>query len=326
MRALRSLPRAPLLTVALALATVTCREENQRRGASHAALGGEIAARVGEFDLPVSLVSGVARQRGVAPSTALALLIEDALAASRALEHGLDQAADVRVATTAAKARATLDRIRETARRTPPTDEEVTEISAIHWTEVDRPETFLVVHAVVRRPKTPDAKQEAAARGVAAAIAAAEVGAEDASTFEARAKAIPHGEAEVVVQPLEAFTADGRVATPGHNGGYDPRFTSGAATLTRPGSTSDVVESSFGWHVVLLLERRPPRIVPLDDRRTMFAEETYAKRARDAVAEVEREVEVRETVTRANGVDEILATALPSIRAHESAQDAPAAP
>ena len=85
------------------------------------------------------------------------------------------------------------------------------------------------------------------------------------------------------------------------------------------------MESPFGWHVIRMIQRLPPRSVPIEERRRLFAEEVVAKRGQDAVHVVINAVYARNPVGLANGVDAILAESLPIIRGEE-ATPAPPAP
>jgi len=310
----------------LALAVLGCGSAKQGSTAAHTTLGGGVAGRVGDVDLPVSLVGAVATQRNVPPSAALALLVDDVVAAKGATARGLDRAPEVQLARTSTVAMATIDRIRAKAHAKPPTDDEVRALSELHWLEVDAPETMEAVHAVAIRPKVADSHAEAAAKAVAAAILNAVTGAVDAADFQARAKAVPHPGVEVVVEALEPFTADGRVAVPGVERPYYPLFTAGAAAIPTPGGTSGIVESSAGWHVIRLIDRHPARRVPFEERRRLFTEEVYARRAHDALAALEDSLRSSERVALADGLDEILSAANPVAPAPEAAPSAPAAP
>ncbi len=281
--------------------------------AAHGALGGEVAARVAGVDVSAALVARVASATGVSPAVAVERIVEDVLAARAAERAGLDRTEEVRQQLTAARARATVDRIREEARRSPPTDTEVAGATAAHWVAVDSPETFLAAHAVALRPKVADAAKEAAAKAVAAAVVAATAGAKSESEFRSRAEAVPHPDVELVVQGLDPVTADGRVALEGQPMTYDPRFAAGAAALAAPGAMSSVVESSFGWHVIYLIERRPEHRLPLEVRRRMFAEEIEAARAHQALEALEAVLRKKEPVSTESGLDTLLAEAVPSM-------------
>jgi len=295
--------RRLVLTGLVALGAVACGTSSSRARTEHATLGGDTVARVGDEPIPVSLVGSVAAAQKLEPSRALALVVEDALAAVGARAAGLDKSPEVRRATTASLARRVVLRLRAAARdEGPPTDAEVKELTAAHWLEVDLPEQMRVIHTIVVDPKKPEL--DAAATELAAALAATEVAATGADDFEARAKALPHEGLDVRVERLDPFVADGRVAAP-NAGSLDPDFVRGAVGLS-PGATSGVVRSKFGWHVIRMLERIPERRVAFEERRRLFRDEVEATRAHRALETLLTELSSRREVAVANGVDEMM--------------------
>ncbi len=240
-----------------------------------------VVARVGDEAIPASLVAAVAAAQGIGPRAALDRLIDDALAASGARASGDDRIPRVHWALESILGRASVEHVRLDAQAAgPPTDEELEQVTQIHWLDVDLPEQVRVIHAVVRRPKDP--AQNPAARALAARLLAAATGASDAADFKARIAAVPTGPLEVTVEELPPFVADGRIADP-HPSALDPTFAAAAFALKKPGDTSAIVESPYGWHVIRLLERLPAKILPAAERRAQFAEEVLAHRGRVAL-------------------------------------------
>jgi peptidyl-prolyl cis-trans isomerase C len=254
----------------------TARTEDQ-----NAALGGDMAARVGGQVIPVSLVASVANAQNITAREAVRKLVDDEIAASAARTRGLDQKLPVSWKLVAARARIVSERIHDDAKqRGLPTDEEVKILSEKHWVDVDRPPSIHVIHAIVMRPKDPSLL--ASARSLAAELHKAVVSA-SSEDFEEAAKAVTHDpKLDVRVEKLPAFVDDGWV-TEG-SGRMDEAFTKAAFTLQSPGDTTAIVESSFGFHVIRLLERIPEKRMPFETRRLAFAEEVKTMRAYEAVS------------------------------------------
>jgi hypothetical protein len=295
--------RSLVLPALVLLVSSACRSSPSPAAAAHASLGGDTVARVGDQAIPTSLVADVAASQKVEPSRALAFLVDDALAAAGARAAGFDKTPEVERATTAARARLVVLRLRDAARAEGlPTEAEVKELTEAHWLEVDLPERMHVIHAVVIDPKKPELESSAAT--LAAALAAAEATATSPDDFEARAKALPHEGLEVKVEALDPFVADGRTATPA-GGMLDPDFVRGAAALA-PGETSGVVHSKFGWHVIRMIERLPEHRMPFEERRRRFREEVEAFRGHRALEALLQELASQREVKVENGVDEMM--------------------
>lgn len=272
------------LSVLIVLSACARTTHDPRRNVTNTALANGVVARVGDVDISSVLVGAVAGARGMSPRDAVELLIDDALAAHGARAQRLDADPIIARDLLAVRARVTLEHLRDEARVTPPRDDELADFNAMRWREVDLDEQAHVVHAAVLR-KTgttgPDPEAIAIARQIEAAVASATT----AADFETRAKAVPHASYDVRVEELPPFVKDGRTSV-GPQEMLAAPFASAALALQHAGDTSPVTESSFGWHVIRLIERLPGKRIAPEDRAAYFAEDIYAARGRLALGRI----------------------------------------
>jgi hypothetical protein len=258
-----------------------------------AALSGD-AARVGSIPISASLVGLVAGVQHKTPAEALASVTEDALAAEGARARGYDRAMDVQWAATAALAKHVAEKVRDGAR-------------AEGAPRADELESVTVVHAVVRR--TPNV-EDSRAIAVVDAIAHAISGARSEDDFRARAEAAPHGGLLVTVERVGPFDAAGH----GSNGElFDPLFVEAAFSLHRAREATPVVQTSFGWHVLQLLERTPPAPGSDEERRAAMAEPVLELRSRLRFSATMTAVRARVVVDVSGGADQLMAIAAEAV-------------
>jgi parvulin-like peptidyl-prolyl isomerase len=257
------------------------------RSASTGVLSPGIVGRVGTMDIRGDGVQAVAKAQGVDPARAFDLEARDALFASAALVRHYDDAPSVRAAVRGQLARNLLADVRAEVDEPAPTDAEVADATARHFIDLDRPETFRVIHAVVRLPDAPDEATRAQARAVAEKMQRALEDARDPRSFRELAEGVGRGGLQIVVEELKPVASDGRIVdldrpNPGKQdlGHYVPAFARAAARLTHPGQKSDVVETEFGFHVLMLLERMEGHTVPAEERRSLLRDEIVAARAK----------------------------------------------
>lgn len=257
-----------------------------------------IVARVGDISITAAQVAGIAAAQRVSPGTARDLAVHDALLASEARARGLDADREIHLAESAVLARVLVQDISlVTAAQGPVTDAELDAVTERHWTDLDRPDAARTVHAVVLWKKDPSADTRAKAAAVADAIRTAIAPAADLAAhsepqrdprgtedpaievFRKAANAVAKGAFDVRVEPLPPVVADGRTLKGGADHLEEP-FARAALALVHRGDVSTVIETSFGLHVILLLERIPGHTVPREERRAMVRDEVLSSRAR----------------------------------------------
>jgi hypothetical protein len=263
---------------------------------------GAVAICAGKPIAP-ALVAAVAARRNLPPRGALELLADDARFATAAEQRGLDRSAAARSSRNASLARALLHEIRNDSAGEP-TPAELARVRAEHWLLFDRPETVRVIHAVALAPGD-DAAARARARTVAEAIAAAVRGATSDAEFKARAQAVAHEGTEVRIEQLDPVARDGRIASE-EGGTFDPTFTQAAFRLERPAEQSPLVSTSFGVHVIQLVERLPAQRISDAELARTAREEILARRANAALKKLLEDLRRRDPVAIERSAEETL--------------------
>lgn len=258
---------------------------------------------VGKTAIPASLISRVASGESTSAAEATRAIADDVLLANAAKARALDTSLECARATRSALARATLNELKRAATASPSTEAEISELSKERWRDVDLPETRVVVHAVVLRPKkeTPEsiANAKAFANNVHEKVANAATDAE----FESLANLAPHTASEMVVERLPPFTSEGKMIDGG--GELDATFVWAAFQLAAK-RVSEVVETPFGWHVIWLNEVRPPRRLSSAEREALFRDEIVNRRVRREMNRILEEGKKRTPIEISGAAESIL--------------------
>jgi peptidyl-prolyl cis-trans isomerase C len=261
-----------------------------------------VAARVGDTSVSAAAVARIAAAQQISTERARDAAIRDALLANEALALGIGSEPSIQVATSAAFARHLLVELYGSAEtQGPVTDDELRDATALHWVDLDRPPAYRTVHALVRLDDKAGgdtrSKAQALADAIHRAVAPVAEQARSISTgpnpgqpgsadplvasFTKSATSVPAEGLQVIVEPLPPMTADGR-GLDEQNSTFDKKFAQAAAALDQRGALSEVTPSPFGLHVIMLLDRIEPKVVPAEERRRLVHDEVIAGRARAA--------------------------------------------
>jgi hypothetical protein len=246
---------------------------------------GEQVARCGNEVISRAAVAGVASARQVTPRESVQLLLGDACLAEGAKRRGLPSASVRAVEERRVLSRALLGELGQSDAVTAPVrDDELAAIRAQRWRELDHDAAARVVHAVAMFPEKGPRDPEPL-RALMGRVARAVQGASDAADFRQRAQAVVADDPlkkQLRVETLEPVVADGRVLV-GEAATYEKAFAEAACRLQTAHEISPVVETSFGFHVLMLLELIPPVHLPDARLRELATPEIRANRGRAAL-------------------------------------------
>jgi peptidyl-prolyl cis-trans isomerase C len=272
---LRSACRAAVLVFALA----ACGSEPAKGKRVSGPLPSGVVARVASSDISQRSVEQIALAQRLTPRKALEKAVPDALFA---LEAQLRLPRATRAASErAALARALLETLAADAEaKGPASDAEIQRVTAERWVDLDRPVSVRTSHAVVLLPKTGDPSR---ARSLAERIQQAVHGIRDPEAFLRAARAVPTDGLSIRAERLPYVTPDGRAISTDRQrvpaGEFDEVFSRAANALQAPGDQSPVIQTRFGYHVILLEERLPERRMPEAERRAALGPEVLSRRA-----------------------------------------------
>lgn len=250
---------------------------------------GAVISVAGEPIASESIVA-VSVARGIPASEAAGALLTDAILARAFRVAQPDYAAYLR--RTGLARRLSEKLMRRAKEQGPPTSAEVEALTERYWWQLDRPVASRTIHAVVL---SENADEAGAAKALAERIRVRVANAGTVERFRELAEQLAAQAAEqmnadgltVRVEQLLAVTPDGRAVDPARPpapGSSTQRYAlevaAAANVLEHVGEVSPVVQSKFGYHVLMLSERIPSRRVPLDVRREKLAPEVYDQRAR----------------------------------------------
>lgn len=265
-------------------------------------------ARVGDEPILAETVGRIAAVQELEPSVARDVAIRDVLFATAAREQLSPR--DVESAEARILARALLRDVIISSREAPITEDELGRATETYWTRYARPPGFRTIHAVMLAPKDAPPETHVAARERIAKVREAwgpiveklrgtqapEYDEERMFRWNAKAMTEPIkeeleavakaavGELGLKVQQLPPVTSQGYIIDHDQSqSSLDQNFSRVASGLAARGDLSEVVQSVSGWHVIVLLEITPSRLVAERERREALRGFIYRVRAQEHV-------------------------------------------
>lgn len=270
----------------------------------------DVAATVGSGAIPLGYLKSVSEARSLSPRDALDGLVRDALFAQEVarrkprLASYLNRIALARTLTVAVLA--------DAEQQGPPTAQEVEEFTNYHWYQLDRPPMARTVQALI---KLDGEENRQVVRETAEKLRTTLLVATSVENFIERAKAFDAEPLKVTIEALDAVAADGRTANPDSPprpgskvNFYKRRFAEAAVALEADGEVSDLIETEYGYHVLMLRDRLPAQRFSHDERAKRLKAVIVEARARRMQKEMlsslrdTNNVEVERSAVSAMGV------------------------
>jgi hypothetical protein len=302
-----------LLALGIGALTLACDSpgSGNHQQATQADLAPGIVANVGSEPLSASFARAVARRHGLSPAEAVERGIADALFAETARVR-FEGTGLLAVLERSADSRALLDAIYiEEKLRGPATAGELQEFKRERWMDFDRPPSVYTAHAVVsvENPEQADAAKAAAQR-----IAEAARGILELDAFVEAAQRVRTGKLKKRVETLPYMTADGRAVylsplDPQRSKPqkFDVTFARAAHAIREEGQQSPVVETRFGYHVILLVERLDAEHYSEPQLREALTKDVFDRRAKQRVDALRKRLTQASEIEVARNVDALTA-------------------
>lgn len=228
---------------------------------------GSVASCAGKMIFSATVSTTVAAQK-ISARQAIEFLAQDARFAAEAESRGIQASHQVVFAKKALAVRLLLEQLKKQD-SAPVTKEEIQSIRKDRWLDFDRPEGARVIHAVVLGDSLQALK-------IAEAISAATIGVKTPSDFESKAKTVEHGDIEVRIENLPMMSKDGK-SLEKDGGSFDSTFAEAALALKTSGEISPIIKTSFGYHLIFLIEHSDA-VHPSDEELAQIAREELLSR------------------------------------------------